>query len=68
VKVGDKVWLSADYYGGRTERLVGVLLRESLPNIVWGLEPCAPVLWEVQVKHQIFKVWDYLLEINNENR
>jgi hypothetical protein len=68
VKAGDKVWLSADYYGDGTERLTGDLLRKTLPNVVWGSEPFSPVLWEVQVNHQIFKVWDYLLEMNNENR
>ena len=68
MKVGDKVWLNADYYGDGTERRSGDLLRETLPNVVWGSEPFSPILWEVQVNHQIFKVWDYLLEIDNGNR
>jgi len=68
MRIGDKVWLSVDYYGNRTERLSGILLREALPNVVWGSEPYAPVLWEVQVNDQIFKVWDNLLEMDNESR
>ena len=68
MKVGDKVWLNADYYGDGTERRSGDLLREALPNVVWGTEPYSPILWEVQVNDQIFKVWDSLLEICNAGR
>ena len=68
MKVGDKVWLSAAYYGAGKEHLSGTLLQKAVPNVVWGTEPYAPVLWEVRVKDDVFKVWDYLLEINNENR